>query len=197
MSVSLLPPDEIEQAAAGFLARYNSSKTIPVPIERIVDNDLRIDIVPIPSLRSAYDVDGFITGDLSAIYVDEFVYSDRLNRYRFTVAHEVGHVVLHGDFYESAEYSTIGQWRQFLEKVSRDDYGTLENQANTFAGMILMPTDSVQEQFADQLSQIPMSLRNRLVHETIIDKIATVISPSFQVSNQAMQIRLERMRILD
>jgi len=38
-------------------------------------------------------MEGFISGDLNVIYVDELIYDQRPARYRFTLAHEIGHDV--------------------------------------------------------------------------------------------------------
>lgn len=92
---------QIQAEAAAFLTKHHASSTIPVPIEEIVEFQLRIDIVPFPGLHKAYDTDGFTTSDLSAIYVEEYVYMNVQTRYRFTLAHELGHVALHADFYAS------------------------------------------------------------------------------------------------
>ena len=38
-------------------------------------------------------MEGFISGDLNVIYVDELIYDQRPARYRLTLAHEIGHDV--------------------------------------------------------------------------------------------------------
>ena len=64
-------------------------------IEEIVEFDFRINIVPVLGLQREFEVEGFTSGDLKNIYVDEYTYTDRITRYRFTLAHEMGHIVLH------------------------------------------------------------------------------------------------------
>jgi hypothetical protein len=94
-SVRHLSYDQLRRQAEAFLTRYHASKRIPVPIEQIVEFGLKLDIVPIPGLEEAFEVVGFTSSDLSEITVDEYVYESQANRYRFTLAHEDGHVVLH------------------------------------------------------------------------------------------------------
>ncbi|MBI4602387.1 MAG: hypothetical protein HY721_10555 [Planctomycetes bacterium] len=81
---------QIQSEAATFLARHHLAGTIPVPVEEVIELQLGIDIVPFPGLHRAFDTDGFTTSDLSAIYVEEYVYQNVPTRYRFTLAHELG-----------------------------------------------------------------------------------------------------------
>jgi len=53
-----------------------------------------MDIIPLPNLKIAFDIDGFSTSDFNAIYVDQFVYEQRYHRFRFTLTHELGHKVM-------------------------------------------------------------------------------------------------------
>ena len=49
---------QIQSAAAAFLGKYHPGG-----------------IVPMPGLHRAFDTDGFTTSDLTAIYVEDYVYS--------------------------------------------------------------------------------------------------------------------------
>ena len=84
--------EDLRRKADEFLAEYHPAKTIPVPIEEIVEFQFRMDIVPTPGFHQLLDTDGFVTSDLREIWVDQFVYDSRPGRYRFTLAHEIGHV---------------------------------------------------------------------------------------------------------
>jgi hypothetical protein len=57
-----------------------------VDIETIVEFELGLNIFPFPNLQTTFDIEGFISGDLTVIYVDEFIYHQRPARYRFTLA---------------------------------------------------------------------------------------------------------------
>ncbi len=71
---------DIRRRAMEFLAKHHASDTIPVPIEKIVDLDFGMEIVPVPGLHKNFDVDAYITSDLQEIRVDEYVYESRENR---------------------------------------------------------------------------------------------------------------------
>jgi hypothetical protein len=69
--------DDLRRRARDFLHTYHPSGTIPVPIEEIVEFEYEIDIIPVPGLHNAFEVDGFISSNLKAITVDAFVYNHR------------------------------------------------------------------------------------------------------------------------
>jgi hypothetical protein len=100
MADRLLPPilsyRDLRRRAGDFLRTYHPAGTIPVPIEEIVEFRYRMDIIPVPGLQDAFEVDGFISSDLKAITVDASMQKHRQGRYRFTLAHELAHAVLRG-----------------------------------------------------------------------------------------------------
>ena len=97
LGVKYLEYNEIADIAETFLAEYYPNRTIPIPIEDIIDIKLNIDIMPLPGIQQVCEVDGFSSLDFSAIYIDDFVYSNREYRFRFTLAHEIGHYYMHRD----------------------------------------------------------------------------------------------------
>ena len=82
-----LSKEELRQRAERFLADHHPSRTIPVPIEFIVESRFAMDIVQVPGLQAEFDVVAFVTKDLREIRVDEYIYLNRPNRYRFSLAH--------------------------------------------------------------------------------------------------------------
>ncbi|MBI1999774.1 MAG: hypothetical protein HYS69_00995, partial [candidate division NC10 bacterium] len=78
----VLSYEGLRRRAGDFLRTHHPKGTIPIPIEEIVEFNYRIDIIPVPGLQEAFEVDGFISSDLKAITVDAFVYEHRPGRYR-------------------------------------------------------------------------------------------------------------------
>ena len=70
----ILSYEDINDCAEEFLKKHQADVTLPVPIEEIIEFNLRLDIIPFPNLLNNFDIDGFISGDLSCIYVDEFIF---------------------------------------------------------------------------------------------------------------------------
>jgi len=132
--------DDLRQRAEAFLARYHFERTIPVPIEQIVDVQLQMDIVPVPGLQNAYNTVAFISRDLQTICVDDFVYRARPNRYRFSLAHELGHRILHAKVFQDLAFDDIASWKEVVsDAIPEDQYRYLEFHAYAFAGLILVP----------------------------------------------------------
>ena len=102
------------------------------------------------------------------------------NRQRFTIAHECGHLHLHGEqgdrLWVDKAYSTI-----FYRDASSSSGDKLaEIQANQFAAGLLMPEVLVTEQLPPELSDVD------------IFRLAL----RFQVSEQAMTLRLVSLGVL-
>lgn len=101
-------------------------------------------------------------------------------RLRYTLAHEIGHWVLHQPVYSSMTISTAAMSAQ---KSSEDD-PALERQADMLAAALLMPLGSLKGAF--------YALRSRYAEEKLIAELAR----AFQVSQQAMAIRLRSHRLI-
>src|SRR3990172_7989294 len=95
LNVPHLSYDALRRRAHDFLQTHHPKGTIPIPIEEIIEFNFQVDIVPVPGLQDAFEVDGFISSDLKTITVDAFIYDRRPGHYRFTLAHELAHAVLH------------------------------------------------------------------------------------------------------
>ncbi len=145
--------EDLRAEANDFLVQHWPTREIPVDIDHIVDVELAVDVVPVPRLMSDSEIDGFLSADLSKIWVDEFVYSDRLHRYRFTLAHEVGHWWLHRDLYEAADFSTIDGYKEFIESIPDEAYGWYEWQAYCFGGLVLVPREPLAERITESLQR--------------------------------------------
>jgi hypothetical protein len=83
--------EDIRRRADDFLATYHPSRALPIPVEEIIDLRLRVNIVPVLGLRQAFDVEAFTSSDCTEITVDEAIYNKQPHRYRFSLAHELGH----------------------------------------------------------------------------------------------------------
>lgn len=101
-------------------------------------------------------------------------------RQRFTIAHEIGHLLLHPrDNFHLDKFSPI----QFRNQRSSTGEDETEIEANQFAAELLMPEDMVRREVAPLLGRSA---------EDAIENLAR----KFQVSVQAMTIRLTTMGLL-
>lgn len=131
-----ISPDEIEREAADFLREFHPDCGIPIPIEFIIEGKLRMDIIPIQGLKRGFSIEAFLSKNLREICVDEHTYSTSENRYRFSLAHELGHKILHSSVWEKlGQFQTIAEWRDIRStEIPDNEYGYLEFHASSFAG---------------------------------------------------------------
>ena len=85
---------DIKKIVGDYRDSCGLEEQIPVDVEKLVDVILKINVIPIPSLYRSYEIDAFISNDFKKIYVDEYLYINLESQYRFTLAHELGHMVL-------------------------------------------------------------------------------------------------------
>jgi hypothetical protein len=191
--------EEIRRMADDYASRRGFGKDIPVDIDKLVDNILGINVIPFPSLFRSFEVNAFISSDFSRIYVDEYLYQNLEPQYRFTLAHELGHMVLHSGYYKQFKIDGLASYVKFVSGVGEDEYKLIETQANHFAGLFLVPAAALRENFSEQAKDIVRFISSRYKGQrrdnylgTAVELIARKLSPIFNVHHQPIQIRIER-----
>ena len=109
--------DQLRRVAEDFLAKYHPPGAIPVPIEEIIEFEFGMDIIPIFGLHKSFDIDAFVSRDLTAISVDRHFQENQPGRYRFSLAHELAHVLIHGDIIGQLGYSSIKEWKAIVASI--------------------------------------------------------------------------------
>jgi Zn-dependent peptidase ImmA (M78 family) len=110
-----------------------------------VDVGVGIDIIPVDGIYAAFGVDAWLSADGSRIHVDQSVASHHcLHRYRFTLAHELAHRILHQLLLRAAQYGSIDEYYEFQTSIPEEDYMWYEYQANSFAGLVLVPPEPLR-----------------------------------------------------
>lgn len=190
--------EEIREEAERFLEQYDPERNTPVPVEAIVEFDLSIDVIPIAGLKADLGVDAFLTNNLEWIYCDEWVMSFAPTRFRFSLAHEVGHWWLHDDLYKKSSIRSVADYRRVIEAIDVETYARFESQANNFAGLILAPKASLVDAFRGvrtKLVQAGVSA-DQVDHHPTRQFVIKEIAKQFELSEQVIEIRLERDGLL-
>ena len=186
--------DEIEKLADEFNLTYFSANnensiTLPVPVEDIAEHYLgyQIDFVN-EGLFSDPKILGGIDFDENKIYVNASV-EDHDGRYAFTIAHEIGHHVLHRDAY--LKENLEGE-KEILCRDARNK-PRIELEADRFAAALLMPAQSVR----DILSQVNSSQKVKTIGQArgLASKIIKEGELN-NVSNTAMVNRLIDLKVI-
>ena len=213
-----LTSQEIEGAAVRVLGAYRRQSQQPLvpalPMEEIIAMQASLDFrfVVMRERFASDEILGALNVIERIIYVDESLdpdmHPEKEGRYRFTIAHELGHWVLHRQDVASAAQGSL-----FLE----DDGGRIlcrasqryqprEWQANQFAAYVLMPTELLRDEWpriAGKADPVLLSLREVMNKRWSLGEdylpahpLARQMAQRFHVSNQAMQIRLEGMGLM-
>ena len=133
--------ERIRQIADNFLEKYNPDNIIPLDIEYIAEFDMNLTITPLPNIELLLDVDSFISNDLKKIHIDENIFKFE-QRARFSIAHEIGHIILHDTLFKNVKFNTIEEWQELLKNFNAEEYRWCEYQARSFAGLILVPINT-------------------------------------------------------
>jgi hypothetical protein len=72
---------------------------LPIDVERIIEKHFHLDIILQSGIKEATGFEAFLRSDLTGIFVDseQYLSSEEWssNRIRFSLAHEIGHYILH------------------------------------------------------------------------------------------------------
>jgi len=236
--VSYMPESRIETDAEALLDAFvkatGTALTAPVPIDDIVEKHLKLGIefddlhrrfgAPNSILAQGPDIIGAIFLSQRRIVVDEFLDPDadpsKEGRYRFTVAHEVGHWRLHRGLMgkDIGDVPVEDSPQAMVICRSSEAKARVELQADIFASCLLMPRRLVQAAwnaaFADGRprafkSSIRLGLEAVPIEEhrpdldkaeasetSLLDRFVDPFAREFAVSPTAMRVRLERLGLV-
>jgi hypothetical protein len=145
-----LRKEAIWREADAFRQKYHPHGSLPVPVLDIAEFELGLELVPMPGLRQHHDIEALLVPGLNRVYVDKegFVNPKQTFRLNFSVAHEIGHLILHPRQYQGASHKSLEQWLAFFRAIPEPEYRKIEWQANEFAGRLLVPRSALEERLA-------------------------------------------------
>jgi hypothetical protein len=86
---------------------------LPLDLITFVDLDLGLNLIRYDGLARKFGADAAMLADFSGFYVDREIFDQldtslewKLNRLRFSLAHELGHRVLHQEVFRQANLTT-------------------------------------------------------------------------------------------
>lgn len=195
MPPKFIRPEELEALAQRFLAEHHASLEPPVPIEEIVEFDLGLDVVPLPNLYRDFQIESWLSHDTRSIFVDLHQCEEMETRYRFSLAHEVGHLLLHADLYRGSRLVSFEDWLAFhegLDPILRD---SMEWQARSLAGRILVPGAPLLKRAQQLLDRAKKRLPKAVASEALFGAISIPLADVFKVHEEVVRIRLSGDRL--
>lgn len=111
----------------------------PVPlIDIVASHGLNIVYADFSTIKKGNEIAGFIDFKKKRIIVNK---DDSPNRQRFTIAHELGHYILHQDYVKDAK-----KYKVLLRRPLKDaNYTPEERAANCFAAYLLVPSNLLKK----------------------------------------------------
>jgi len=146
------------------------------------------------NLNQEFDFDKL--GYSGEIYWDNDVVNIWVNptdieqRQRFTIAHEIGHFILH--MLPHIEDRSI-EFKDDIKNLKRSDiWDAKEYEANNFAARLLMPKSAIM----DSLLQIAQEYKAQGSSKITLDDLLEIMASKFNVSKLAMKFRLKNLGII-
>jgi Zn-dependent peptidase ImmA (M78 family) len=169
----------IELRASQLAEKYSSRKHVHVDVEEIAAK-LGLQV-------AEHDLGDNVSG---VLYIDKgkgtigYNKSESKQRRRFTIAHEIGHFLLHRlaneIFIDKKEFKPM-----YRDEKSSTGEIQQEREANAFAAALLMPKDRLIR----ELNKMNIDLSDD--NEDVIEQMAE----KFQVSKQAMMFRISNLQL--
>lgn len=186
----ILTEVQIAERAEATRLRLNPEDQLPVPIEPMLEFGMGIGIVLEFGLEGigGDEVDGYLTPDRQEIRLDWHSHLHVKTRARFTLAHELGHAILHPRVYTevAASCQNLGQYRALMTNLDQRELGWIESQANCFAGHLLVPRGHLRREF--ERARLALSV-DCPVGPGDLEAIIAELQPTFNVSAAVLRIR--------
>ena len=167
-----------------FLKDHGIDVSIPIDIEQIIEY-LNISYKVNPDFRSIK-----ITGSISLKDNEPFIWVNPMKntnkeRKRFTLAHELGHFMLHMAPLE--DFSRFNPINDLNISFNRDDnWDYVEMEANNFAAQLLMPSEYIKKETKNIIRE-----NQNITKEELVEKLSNIV----QVSQIAMEYRLAKLGV--
>lgn len=217
-TVPFLPEKHIEDEAMLLIAEYGRDHeeitAPPVPVDELLEVQCKL-TVEVEDLRGLFkndDVLGAIWFKDGLVRVDRTLDPhDRpamLGRFRFTLSHEVGHWRLHRKHYreDPAQAHLFGGRGAPAFVCRSSEKPPVEWQADTFASYLLMPKKLIVAAWQQwrggldpvALDTLPASSGHdhRDPGDLRLEQFCKPMAETFEVSAEAMRIRLEKLGFL-
>lgn len=195
---------------------YRSQQNIQKIIDRMAKYDIYtnncLDIQKLCEfIKSKYEIsfinESLAEGILGKLEFEPFKITIDSNlsehRYRFTICHEIGHLVLHSSILSKSLDVKQDDISNFILKANSTKSCNirLEYQANIFANLLLIPIIPLEQEVAiffseNNIKRGYLYLDNQLINKLTVNKLLKKLSRKFNVSKLAIQYRLNNMNLI-
>lgn len=197
LEIPYYKPEEIQKIASDL---YLNCNVISNDIAREILSkkfiDFRITFENLPE-----NVLGLLSIQNKVITLSESIRTN-INRLHFTIAHEIGHLVLHIPQIENKITEICEFEEQSLLKINSTTLKRMEWQANQFASFLLLPQGRFMTTFNKLLNDVNIRKgRLYLDHQPCnirdVNYVLGELSRIFQVSKEVVKIRLKNAGLFE
>jgi Zn-dependent peptidase ImmA (M78 family) len=197
--IPYLSKKDIAKIADDFL-NINWNRDIPVDIELIAEQKYDIIFTPIIGLQKQISTDAWLLSNCHEINYDPDQNDFRI---RFSVAHEMGHYLLHSEYISKTRTNNFEDYKTVLYSIPDALWTRVETQANDFAGNVLMPLKHIETRLEslrldstyDGSNIFKAAEKYKLNEQEFRGIIAAKIARDFEVTESAMKTRLNILGI--
>lgn len=172
--------------------------SLPIDSLTIADLELGLNLIPFHDLRSRFRIEAALSADFTSIYVDAEIFDLidtapewKLNRLRFSIAHEIGHFVLHREEFQREGFKSVETFFEWTASLGGRKYD-IEKEANEFAGRLLVPREQLENEFNKVVKPFDDSLPSWRSNSELRRQITEHIAPKFGVAPEVISVRFCR-----
>ncbi|MAZ47730.1 MAG: hypothetical protein CME65_04160 [Halobacteriovoraceae bacterium] len=172
----------------------------PFDIEGYIWKNFKYRIQPTPNAEVSCNVDTALIVCKKLIRIDERVYDKQYPRARFSMAHEVGHLILHHNYLDFIqkklkEASMTDEFNRIILSLPDKDSRRAEYQAQYIGGAILAPKYKLKEVIKEFIQKNFSDQKGELLDEEQRDQLYTYVASYFEMNKSAIITRIDRCEL--
>lgn len=196
-----------------YASRYGMDDSTAIPVDMVVESalGLTLELDDLSKRLGAQDILGATWIQSKTVVIDQSLEPSENpameGRFNFTLAHEAGHWVMHAhqiaDIPEQATLFDISTAPSIVCRSSQRKE-SMEWQADRFASYLLMPEDRIMNFWREIRGGLDQymafeeieAIKAESEYSIPVTQVAKDMAEHFRVSGQAMQIRLEGLKLI-
>jgi len=157
-----------------------------VDIERLIETKYGIIPDVFYGLQAKYGVMAFMLTEAKRLFIDDRLIDNprQAKRYRFTLAEELAHFLIHNNLYKN--YKTIADRMEKESLLTRQELWFLETNAKALGSAILMPKKLVEKRVNDLINYFGNK-------PNYTNTIINALAHDFDVNPAAVRRRLKNL----
>ncbi len=183
----------VHDVSAKFGHRY------PFDVEGFLWKEYGYKLIPSSDLERGCEVDTALICCKKIIRIDEKIYNNQYLRARFSMAHELAHLVLHEEYIEFVvsklnQASKTDEYKAIIQSLSENESKRAEFQAHYLGGAILAPKDVLDKKIRELIKNGSWG-ENEYLDEAQRDAIYKQLGEFFEMTKSAIVKRLVKSQL--